>query len=173
MTRFAFSLLFFACLLPAQYQGKQGDVHWIVARLGFPCDGQISEATRLCFEAPQGAFVHLRSEAIDFDGYRVMMYIREKGGATREVVKYVDREKHVFGGSQQPWATILFDNIGRVKTASLDGTEILYLHVNKVRRTDVSPIVVPLGNAVAGLPAIETFPPVRMSDGSPVIWRRW
>lgn len=144
MTQLVLSLFLFACLLPAQYQGRQGDVHWIVSRLGFPCDGPITEASRLCFDEPQGALVHLRSDAIDFDGYRVMMYIREKSGATREVVKYVDREKYVFGGNAQPWATIMFSDIGRVKAPTIDGTEILFIHVNKVRKTNVSPVVIPL-----------------------------
>jgi hypothetical protein len=138
------SLLLFAGVAFPQYQGRQGDVEWIVARLGYPCDGQITPAASLCFAEPQGAFVHLRSTSIDFDGYRVMMYIRDKTGATREVVKYVDREKYDLTPTGGAWATILFDNIGRVKTPTIVGTEILFLHVNKVRKTSVSPIIIPL-----------------------------
>lgn len=141
MKKVALLAMFVSSITFAQFQGKRDGVEWIVSRLGLPCDGEINEAARGCFEPPQGAFVHLRSDAIDFDGYRVMLYIRERGGATREVVKYIDREKFNFS-TTAAWATINFHDIGRLKTRTIDGTEILFLHVNKVRKTEVSPIVI-------------------------------
>lgn len=147
-----FFLLMIGAAMACAQAGKSGDMEFVIVPFGIPCDESL-QSKILGMPCPpaeeQGAMIHVRSEAANFDAFRITV-VSLDGSGTRVTTQFSDRPVDGF-------ATAAF-RIGRLQTTDFtNGTVILTVTAEKVKKTGevaavFAPPVITIGETKWGPP---------------------